>query len=116
MKGSDRRNISGNANISYRRNNIIFRNIFSIISNNSNDSPYGSFSDYSKMNPYWQATDENGKVLRWAEYNDDLKVANPLYDATIGTSFTSSYLEFTNNFYTEWLFHPDWKATIRLGV
>ena len=27
MKGSDRRNISGNANISYRRNNIIFRNI-----------------------------------------------------------------------------------------
>lgn len=116
MKGSDRRNISGNANISYRHKNIIFRDIFSIVSNKSNDSPYGSFSDYAKMNPYWQATDENGNVVRWAEYGTNLKVANPLYDATIGTSFESSYLEFQNNFYAEWQFHPDFKATVRLGV
>lgn len=116
MKESDRRNISGNANISYRRKNILFRNIFSITSNSSANSPYGSFSSYSRMNPYWQATDENGKVLRWAEYSDILKVPNPLYDSTIGTSFTSSYLEFTNNFYVELLFHTDWKATARLGI
>jgi len=116
MKGSDRENISGNANISYRYKKIIFRDIFSIVSNHSSDSPYGSFSDYAKMNPYWQAVDENGNVVRWAEYNNNLKVANPLYDATIGTEFSSSYLEFSNNLYAEWMFHPEWKATVRLGV
>lgn len=116
MKGSDRRNISGNANISYRRKNFLFRNVFSIVSNNSSNSPYGSFSDYSKMNPYWQATDENGRILRWAEYNNELKIPNPLYDSTIGTSFTSSYLEFTNNFYAKWFINADWNATVRLGV
>lgn len=116
MKGSERRNISGNANIAYRRKNIIFRDIFTIVSNNSSDSPYGSFGDYTRMNPYWQATDEDGKVLRWAEYTDNLKVANPMYDATIGTSFKSSYLQFTNNFYAEWLINKDIKATARVGV
>lgn len=30
MKGSDRRNISGDFNISYRRKNLIFKNILSI--------------------------------------------------------------------------------------
>lgn len=112
MKGSDRRNISGDANISYRHKNFLFRNILSILSNRSNDSSYGTFSDYTKMNPYWKATDENGTPLRWAEAN----IANPLYDATIGTKFTSSYLQFTNNFYAEWQITSDLKATARLGI
>nr|WP_320059556.1 SusC/RagA family TonB-linked outer membrane protein [uncultured Bacteroides sp.] len=112
MKGSERRNISGDANISYRRKDFLFKNILSIVSNNSSDSPYGAFSDYVKMNPYWQAKDEDGKVLRWAE----TKIANPLYDATIGTSLTSTYLQFTNNFYAEWQMTPAWKTTFRFGA
>lgn len=112
MKGSDRRNISGDASISYRHKKILFKNILSILSNRSSDSPYGTFSDYAKMNPYWQATDENNKILRWAEEN----IPNPLYDSTIGTSFTSSYLQFTNNFYAEWQINKDWKTTARFGV
>ena len=59
MKGSDRRNISGDINLSYRHNKLLLKNILSIISNKSNESPYGEFSEYSRMNPYWQATDEN---------------------------------------------------------
>ncbi|WP_196041031.1 SusC/RagA family TonB-linked outer membrane protein, partial [Bacteroides finegoldii] len=35
MKGSDRRNISGDFNISYRRKNLIFKNILSILVNKS---------------------------------------------------------------------------------
>ncbi len=120
MKGSQRKNISGDINISFRKNNFLFKNILSLTSNESTDSPYGTFSDYVKMNPYWQATDEKGNILRWAETGlDEIstgRVANPLYDATIGTSFTSTYTSFTNNFYTEWTITPDWKATLRLGV
>ncbi len=29
--------------------------------------PYGEFSEYSRMNPYWQATDENGNIVQWVE-------------------------------------------------
>ena len=118
MKGSDRRNISGDFNISYRRKNLIFKNILSILVNKSNDSPYGSYSEYSRMNPYWAATDKNGNLLRWVEFPDNIqtRVGNPLYNATIGTSFTSNYLRFTNNFYAEWYITPTWKATVRLGI
>lgn len=118
MKGSDRRNISGDFNISYRRKNLIFKNILSILVNKSNDSPYGSYSEYSRMNPYWAATDKNGNLLRWVEFPDNIqtRVANPLYNATIGTSFTSNYLRFINNFYAEWYVTPAWKATVRLGI
>lgn len=117
MKESYRQNISGDVNVSYRSRNMTFRNILSIISGKSENSPYGTFSDYAKMNPYWQATDENGKVLRWAETEGlSYDIPNPLYDATTGTSFTSTYLQFTNNFYVEWLAVPDLKLTARFGV
>ena len=104
MKGSDRRNISGDINLSYRHNKLLLKNILSIISNKSNESPYGEFSEYSRMNPYWQATDENGNIVQWVEQigSTSTKVANPMYNSIIGTSFTSSYLQFTNNFYAEW--------------
>lgn len=100
MKGSDRRNISGDINLSYRHNKLLLKNILSIISNKSNESPYGEFSEYSRMNPYWQATDENGNIVQWVEQigSTSTKVANPMYNSIIGTSFTSSYLQFTNNF------------------
>ena len=95
MKGSDRRNISGDINLSYRHNKLLLKNILSIISNKSNESPYGEFSEYSRMNPYWQATDENGNIVQWVEQigSTSTKVANPMYNSIIGTSFTSSYLE-----------------------
>ena len=124
VKESKRENISANANVSYRTKHLTFRNIMSVISNKSQDSPYGSFGDYSKMNPFWQATDPNGNVYRYAEGSDGYqsnsgvltKVANPLYDATIGTSFTSSYLKFTNNFYVEWQILESLKAVGRFGI
>lgn len=122
MKGSNRRNFSGDVSLSYRRKNLLFKNILSVVSNHSSDSPYGTFSDYVKMNPYWQAEDENGNILRWAESAHNTlsygssAIANPLYDATIGTSLKSSYMEFVDNFYAEWNIIPDLKATLRIGA
>jgi TonB-linked SusC/RagA family outer membrane protein len=112
MKESERQNISGSSNISYRRNKLLFKNITTFLSNKSTDSPYGSFNSYAMMNPYWQATNEQGNIMRWAEDN----IPNPLYDATIGTSFTSGYTQFTNNFYTEWFISPVWKTVLRFSV
>lgn len=114
MKESLRRNISGDAKISYRTKNLKFSNNLTVTSNGSIDSPYGNFGDYVKMNPYWQATDENGNLLRWASFEE--QIPNPMYDATIGTSFKSTYFQFINNFYTEWQVFSDLKLEGRIGV
>lgn len=130
MKESYRRNLSATASLSYRRNNFLFRNILEVISNNSQDSPYGSFSDYVRMNPYWAAHDSRGNVLRYVEEAGILtayvigsgatsladEVCNPLYNAVIGTSLKSTYTQVTNNFYTEWMMNHDWKTTLRIGM
>lgn len=52
MKGSGRKTISGGLMLSYRVNNFIFREQLSVYFNNAQNSPYGSFSEYAKMNPY----------------------------------------------------------------
>ena len=114
MKGSGRTNINGSVNLSYRIKNLSFRNIMSIVSNNSQNSPYGNFQDYTELNPYWRAEDENGKVLQWADYED--KVSNPMYDAELGTLSKESYLDFTNNLYVEWNINNDFKLIGRLGI
>lgn len=117
MKGSSRQNVSGDIQVSYRHKSLSFRDILSIVSNKSENSPYGSFGDYVKMNPYWEATDGNGKVLRWAELSGTNALQpNPMYDASIGTSFTSTYLQFVNNFYAEWFAIPSLKVTGRFGL
>ena len=91
MRGSDRRNISGSLDLSYRRNDLIFSNTMTVNSNKSYDSPYGAFSDYAKMNPYWRAKDpETGQVVRWAED----RIPNPMYDAEIGTLKKESYVDY----------------------
>lgn len=115
MKDSYRRNISGSVNLSYRYKNILFRNIMTAVSNFGQESPWGTFGDYARMNPYWRSNDpETGLLLRWAE--PSTFTANPMYDATIGTLNTSSYLDFLNNFYVEMRPTDYIKVTGRLGI
>lgn len=113
MKGSERNVISGNVNVSYRKKNFLFRNILSVTSTKSENSPWGEFQDYARMNPYWSAVDpETGQTARWA-YTD---IANPMFDATLGTLDKESYMEITNNFYAEWQATEALKLTARIGV
>ncbi|TCC97799.1 SusC/RagA family TonB-linked outer membrane protein [Pedobacter hiemivivus] len=119
MIGSGRKNISGSVMTSYRLNNFLFRNIMSVNKNNTVESPYGTFSEYAQMNPYWRAENIDGSIPFYAEYlgeNPDEKFTNPLYNSTVKSKNTTSYLNFTNNFYLEWTLIPGLKATTRLGV
>ena len=62
MKHSGRRTISGNVNLSYRYQKWMFRNSLTVTGNKADDSPYGTFSDYVGVNPYFAAEDANGNV------------------------------------------------------
>lgn len=115
MKDSYRRNLSASLNLSYRYKNVIFRNIMTAVSNRGEESPWGSFDTYAKMNPYWRSNDpETGNLLRWAEASTF--TPNPMYDATIGTKISSTYLDFLNNFYVEYRPTQYMRVTARVGV
>lgn len=121
MKGSDRKTFTGDFSLSYQYNNLLFRNQFSVTLNRADDSPYGSFASYAKLNPYWTPYDENGnlkKVLGTTGGGGIVEqlVGNPLYDATLNTKNFSKYTELTNNFYIEWRILETLKATGRLGL
>lgn len=117
MIGSNRKNISGNFITSYRLNNLLFRNITSANKNNTNESPYGTFSDYARMNPYWRSENIDGTIPFYAELGPTgINITNPFYNSTLSSKVATSYFNFTNNFYLEWTMLPGLKATTRLGV
>ena len=122
MKGSDRKTLSGNINLSYRYKQWMFRNSLTVTGNKADDSPYGSFSDYVGVNPYFAPYDDNGNVLKvLGSYTSPgangstITYYNPLYNAHIGTKNFSKYTEVVENFYLEYNPIEDLRFTARVG-
>ncbi|WP_442590592.1 SusC/RagA family TonB-linked outer membrane protein [Pedobacter sp. AW31-3R] len=121
MKGSKRDNIGGSINLSYRSGKVLFRNILNLNFNKSVNSPYGTFGEYTRLNPYWSPTDEYGRITKvFGEFRSSPSGTptyyyNPLYNATLNTKDFSSYTEITENFYTEWQPSKDFRLTARVG-
>lgn len=121
MKGSDRRNVGGSINLSYRKGKVNFRNILNITFNRSDNSPYGNFSEYTSLNPYYAPTDQNGHIQKLlGTYQSSASATpiyyyNPLYNAQLGTKNFSRYNEVTENFYVEYQMLPSVKVTGRVG-
>ncbi len=120
MKGSDRSTFSGGITLSYRVKNFIFRDKLTIDYNSSNDSPYGSFSQYYRMNPYSRLYDANGNYIRSYDYTDNkgasAQYSNPLYNTTLNTINNNTYTNITNDFYMEWQILESLKMTGRFGI
>lgn len=135
MKGSDRRTITGNTYLSYRVKNFQFRNDLTINSNVANNSPYGSFTQYTRLNPYWTPYDDEGNYKVYLEdirniygtrlTNFDLydnldgqpigRPTNPLYNASLNTVDKTAYNNLINNFSTQWQAAPWLRFTGRFA-
>ncbi len=112
MKGSSRDTFNGGVDLTFYHSNFDFRNNLTIGYNRSENSPYGVFSDYVKLNPYWRAYDDDGKVIKqFTPYNKDFAYSqfghaepftNPLYNATLNTFDRTDYVDITNNFSIVW--------------
>lgn len=116
MRGSYRQTISGDINIAYRYGKWTFRNIMSIASMNNEDSPYGSFDEVSRINPYCAPYDEFGSLIKILDKVDGVDVGNPLYNATLNTKFAESYLDFTDNMYVEYQMFKPLKLVGRFSI
>lgn len=123
MKGSNRENIGGSINLSYRTGKVIFRNILNINFNKSNNSPYGAFSEYTRLNPYDSPYNEAGNLRKTLNTfvtspftgGSTTYYFNPLYNASLETKNFSKYHEFTENFYAEWTPIESLRFTGRIG-
>jgi TonB-linked SusC/RagA family outer membrane protein len=116
MKGSGRDRIGIGMNLSYNLNDkLLFKNYLSVESVKSINSPYGSFSDYVKQNPYYPIVDNAGNYIRemeiWQKQQTNgavttSTVLNPLYDATLSSFDKSEYTNITDQFSLEWNILP----------
>ena len=110
MKKSDRSTLNVNTTLSYSYRNLLFRNTIEFSRNWSKNSPYGSFSEYTSLNPYWAPYDEDGNLIKEFTVHKgqsdesiyEYHYYNPLYNATLNTKDKSGYTEVQDNFSADW--------------
>lgn len=102
MKGSSRETFSGGVSLSYNYKNLNIRNYVSFQNVKAVESPYGTYSDFVKMNPYDTYLDEYGNIRRNMKQWDSNVQTNPMYDATLSSFDRTSSKEFRDNFEVRW--------------
>ncbi len=113
MKDSGRDTFSGTVDLQYNYRNLSFKNQTSIDINNATNSPYGSFAESARMNPYWEMNDEDGNPIpRYRLMLNDTYATNsrniwqwassPVYNASLNSIDRSDYHTIHNNFSIEW--------------
>lgn len=122
MKGSSRKTYTGNSGLSYRKDKFTFKNVIEFSQNTATDSPYGNFSEYIGLNPYFQPFDERGHALPIAGFypagsgdGSRQNFFNPLYNAQLNVIDENSYLRISDNFYAEWNMAKGLRLTGTLG-
>ena len=129
MKGSNRKTTTANTYLSYRVKNLLFRNDLTLGFNKAINSPYGNFTQYASLNPYWTPYDASGNTKVYLEdirdnegrrltnfdrysyganglLNPRLtgtdRIVNPLYNAGLNTVDQTTYQYLINNFFVQW--------------
>lgn len=115
MKGSYRDRYSTGLNLTYNPSRKIqFRNTLTITQTNAKESPYGSFADYVKMNPYYPKRDSSNNipqvidtwVAREAGVPRTHYALNPLYNSTLASFDKTRYVEIIDALSAEWGIAP----------
>lgn len=119
MLASNRDRFSGGMNFTYNPSKkLLFRNEITVTQATGNNSPYGDFSTYVRMNPYYPKTNQNGDIIQeLAAWRVDTRqngpeqiqtryVFNPLYEGTLASFDKSSMLEIIDAFSVDWKITP----------
>ena len=127
MRGSNRQTTQGRVSLTYRRERLRFRNDISLVHNIGHNSPYGSFREFARMNPYFTPRDADGNISRVAGYVMNLDgiltgldnirepVGNPMWNTTLNGKDFTRYMQITNNFQVEWSPIENLRARGRFG-
>lgn len=117
MKDSGRDRLGVGVDFSYNANSkLLFKNALNVANVTGQDSPYGSFSEYVKTNPYYPKTDERGLIIQNVDTwlgrkstgeDDNTYVLNPMWNSTLSSFYKTDYWEFNDIFSLEWNFTGD---------
>ena len=119
MKESENQTKGVNFNMTYLKEKFTMRANISLSESDSRNSPYGSFSQYTRLNPYYIPTDANGNQLKVLDNNtvsgQSTIITNPLYDATVGIKDMSNSLSVTTSIGLEYMVLKNLRITEQLS-
>ena len=114
MKESTRKTQTAALDLSYRFNKLLIRNNITLDNATGDNSPWGSFSEYTRLNPYLRPYGENGEIKKnlqvWQdpkEYWNTDPIPNPCTTplSTLKTGIPR-LLYATSSIWNTILFHP----------
>lgn len=115
MKGSGRDRYGIGLTLQYRVEKFTFKNNLTYYNVNSTNSPYGSFREYTRMNPYLRYKDDNGQMLYQIDKDEyGSPVYNPLFNSTLNTTDKNGSNNFRNNFGVDWNINTS--STLRASI
>ena len=119
MKGSENQTLGVNFNMSYMKENFVMRANVSLSESDSKNSPYGSFSQYTRLNPYYIPADANGNIIKILDNNlvsgIHKPITNPLYDANVGLKDNSNSLSVTTSLNFEYMILKNLRITEQIS-
>ena len=117
MKGSIRNRYGVGLAVDYRIGDFQIKNYISYNVTKSEESPYGTFSDYAEQQPYDEYKDEHGKYLkRTSVWGRSSGTPNPLYEATLKNYDRSQTDELLNNLAVNWYINDYWQIKGQFSV
>ena len=119
MKESENQTKGVNFNMTYMKEKFTMRANVSLSESDSKNSPYGSFSQYTRLNPYYVPEDANGKQIKILDNNtvsgQSTVITNPLYDATVGIEDMTNSLSMTTSLSLEYMLLKNLRITEQLN-
>lgn len=115
MKESYRDRIGAGLTLDYRWKGLQVKNQVNYNLMKNENSPYGSFADYSQKQPYSYWLNDDGSLSETI-YNGISYIKNPLYEAKQGNFSKSGYNELINNFSVNWFFSNYFMLKAQLAV
>ncbi|RKE46731.1 TonB-dependent receptor [Sphingobacterium detergens] len=108
MQGSGRKILDLGAYFAGRIGSVTFNNHFTYLGVDATNSPYGTYDQYQRMNPYWQNTDPiTGKLQKIVESDTingvPVNFTNPAFNTSLSTTDKSSYTRFSNLTNLNWI-------------
>ena len=103
MKGSGRDRYGVGFSLDYRMKNLQVKNTVSFSHMKSNESPFGSFGDYTGLLPF-DSPYINGDLVKQLTYSkrSGKDINNPLYESTLANYDWQQYDEIVDNLSLNW--------------
>ncbi len=118
---------SASLDIRYRYKGLLVSNVLYVdYTKSDRTSPYGSFKEYTQLNPYYRIYDENGRIAQYLERSittedksymtSGADVGNPMYNSLYNTFDRNVAFEVRNAFRAEYTPIPNLRLAMDLTL